>query len=623
MQISTNKVLLGCIFFGCTSFLNASSNLGELTVTTAGLGQEQSIEDVQASIEVIDQNAINSTSTLSVPQVINQALGVNVNDAGSTSSVSIRGFDSSHTLILVDGLRISGKYGSADLTSISLENIERIEIVKGPMSALYGADAVAGVVNIITKNLTKDTVQASIFAGQAQNGQRDTFITKLNLTKVYDNTTHSFGVELREKDDYRYEKSSVHTDLKNESRQFVNYGNKIIFNDNNTLSTKLEFANQDDDGINSSNYTTYEKEKRYRASLLHNYSADTYLVDTNFGYAQSDTDVDRGTGLEITKYKQAELNTYLRHFTSDSALNIFGAGLKNDDIDVSIYSKEATRFSYDFLYQNDYQITEDLSSSVGLRYDHFDDFGSSTTPKASLIYNYNDFKFRTSYGEAFKAPSFTYMYSHFTRSSGPVTYDISGNENLKPEESKTFEYAVDYKKDDLSLSLIHHRTKLENLIQSYTSSYVFPINYTNYKNVAKSSINGTEISINYKFHSDLSANLGWEYLDTNDEATGDRLTGSAKTTAKLNIAYQFDKFHFYLNVKKYNDFYASNSSRVNVNSDYTVADVKIDYNISDTINLFFGVDNLQNKTMPYNMRSLGTPNDPAERYYYTGIKFSL
>jgi len=608
---------------GYTSLLNASSNLGELTVTTAGLGQEQSIEDVQASIQVIDQDFIKSTSALSLPQVINQALGIHVNDSGSTSSVSIRGFNSSHTLILVDGLRISGKYGSSDLSSISLANIERIEIVKGPMSALYGADAVAGVVNIITKNISKDIIQASILAGRAQNGQRDTYITKLNITKVLDDITHNFGLELREKDEYRYNKSSIQTDLKNASKQFVNYGNKIIIDDNNIVSTKFAFANQNDEGINSSKYSTYEKEKRYQTSLLYNYSADTFLIDTNFGYGQSDTDVDRGTGSEKTDYKQTELNTYLRHFTSDSSLNILGVGLKNDDIDVSINSKKATRFSYDFLYQNDYQITDSLSSSLGIRYDHFDDFGSSTTPKASLIYKYNDFKFRTSYGEAFKAPSFSNMYTHITRGSRGTTYDISGNENLNPEESKTFEYSVDYTKNDLNLNLTHHRTKLENLIESYTASTIGTTVYTSYRNVAKSSINGTELSIKYKFLDNLTANLGWEYLDTKDESTKARLTGSAKTTTKLNIAYQLNQFHFYLNVKKYNDFYNTNSSRVNVNSDYTVADAKVDYLLTDRITFFFGVDNLQNKIMPYNMTSRGTPNDPGERYYYTGISFTL
>ena len=147
-MIQTKQVKYSLIaVLAIASTMHAAEDLGELTVTTAGLGQEQSIDDVQASVQVIDQKFIQSTSARSVPQVLNEALGVTIKDGGSNSDVSIRGFNEGHTLILVDGLRITGKYGSPDLTSISLENVERIEVVRGPMSVLYGADAVSGVIN--------------------------------------------------------------------------------------------------------------------------------------------------------------------------------------------------------------------------------------------------------------------------------------------------------------------------------------------------------------------------------------------------------------------------------------------------------------------------------------------
>jgi len=605
------------------STLNAEE-LGQINVSTTGLGQEQSIEDVHASIQVIDKKFIKKTSSLSLPKIINEALGINVKDSGSTSSISIRGFNANHTLILVDGLRITGKYGSADLTSISLSNIERIEIVKGPMSALYGADAVSGVVNIITtKHVKHDYVNATILAGRTQNGQRDTYITKLNGAKKIGNISHKFSAELREKDQYRYDKSSVGTDLRNESRQFFNYGNTIKIDNNNMISTKLNFAHQNDDGVNYANYKTSEKEKRYQSSLLHNYITDNYLIDTNFGYGYSDTEVDRGSGIESTKYKQTELNTYFRHFTNDSTTNILGAGFKNEKIDVSMYTQKGKRTNYNLIYQNDYNFTNNFSSSVGVRYDNFSDFSNSTTPKASLIYKYNNFKFRASYGEAFKAPSFTNMYSHFTRSAGPITYDITGNHTLKPEESKTFEYAMGYAKNDFNFNISHHRTKLDNLIESYSKSFKFPINHTTYRNVAKSTINGTEISIDYNFTPNFIINLNWEYLNTKDKSTNERLVGSAKTTTKINLSYKISDFNFFLNVKKYNDYYGANNKRININTDYIITDLKINYNISDSIEWFIGVDNLQNKIMPYNMTSRGTPNDPGERYYYTGMNFAF
>lgn len=608
------------------STMHAAEDLGEITVTTAGLGQEQSIDDVQASVEVIDQKFIKSTSARSVPQVLNEALGVNIKDGGSSSDINMRGFKEGQTLILVDGLRITGKYGSSDLTSISLDNVERIEIVRGPMSVLYGADAVAGLINVITKKgATKDSMKASILGGVSDSGQRDTYIASLSGTIGGEKISHNYSIELREKDDFRYDKSSIPTDLRNESRQFLSYSNNIKIDDQQTLSTKLDYARQDDDGVTVSYRAptvpikTYEKEDRYHAALVHNYTAENYLIDTNMGYSYSDTKVDRGTGLETTDYSQFEINSYFRHYTTDKMTNILGIGYRHEEVDVSIYTKEASRENTDILFQNDYELIENLTTSIGVRYDNFSDFGGTTNLKGSLVYKYNDFKFRAGYGEAFKAPSFTDMYSHFLRG----TFDISGNPDLKPEESKTQEYAINYSKNNFSFDIIHHRSKLTNLIESQFDRVDTGITYLIYGNVAKATINGTEVDINYKFNNGFGVRLGYENLDTKDETTGERLTGSAKNTFKGNLSYTWNDLDVYLNIKDYQDYYGTDETRTDVNSDYTVVDLKLNYNVQENLEWFVGVDNIQDKIMPYNMRLFGSPNDPGERFFYTGMNYTF
>ncbi len=610
------------------STMHAAEDLGTITVTTTNLGEQQSIDDVQASVQVIDQKFIQSTTATSVPQVLNEALSVTVRDGGSNSDVSIRGFSEGQTLILVDGLRVTGKYGSPDLTSISLANVERIEVVRGPMSVLYGADAVAGVINVITKkDVANDTMSASILGGVSDSGQRDTYIASLSGTIGGEKINHNYSIELREKDDFRYDKSSIPTDLRNESRQFLSYGNSIKIDDKQTLTTRLEYARQDDDGVTVSRFAptvpikTYEKEDRYRAALVHNYTAENYLIDTNMAYSYSDTKVDRGSGLETTDYSQFEANSYFRHYTTDKMTNILGIGYRQEEIDVSIYTQEASRDNFDVLYQNDYELIENLTTSIGVRYDNFSDFGSNTSLKGSLIYKYNDFNFRAGYGEAFKAPSFTDMYSHFLRG----TFDISGNPDLKPEESKTQEYAINYTKNNLSFDIIHHRSKLTNLIESQFESFdpVTGIMYLKYGNVAKATINGTEVSLNYKFDNGFGVRLGYENLDTEDGTTGERLTGSAKNTFKGNLSYTWNDLEVYLNIKDYQDFYGTDETRTEVNSDYTVVDLKLNYNVQENLEWFVGVDNIQNKIMPYNMRLFGSPNDPGERFFYTGMNYTF
>jgi outer membrane receptor for ferrienterochelin and colicin len=239
------------------------------------------------------------------------------------------------------------------------------------------------------------------------------------------------------------------------------------------------------------------------------------------------------------------------------------------------------------------------------------------------MYKYSDFSFRTSYGTAFKAPSFTNMYSHFTRSQGPRISDISGSEDLKPEESKTEEYAVSYNKDNLDIELVHHRTKLDNLANTYIVKTVGLTTYYTYHNVDKSEINGTELSLRYRFNNNFSLTSSIEYLDTEDKSTGERLTDSAKNTYKVNLAYEISKVGFYLDVKRLRNYYGADVDRTNKNTDYTIVDLKVNYDLSEKISFFLGIDNLQNKKMPYNMTSRGTPNDPGERFYYTGMSYKF
>ena len=112
MKIRNLSFCLTTVLLCTHIYANDIVNLEKVKVTTASLGEEKNIEDVQASIEVLNKKFIEDSNSRSVPQLLNNALGLDVSDLGSNSSVSIRGFNSSHTLILVDGLRRTGKYGS-------------------------------------------------------------------------------------------------------------------------------------------------------------------------------------------------------------------------------------------------------------------------------------------------------------------------------------------------------------------------------------------------------------------------------------------------------------------------------------------------------------------------------
>lgn len=608
----------------CAFAINTHAvELEAITVSTASLGQEQSIDDVQASVEILDQKVIKSLSGRTTAQVLNEAVGLYVKDGSSSTNISIRGFSDEHTLVLVDGMRITGKYGSSDVSSIALENIERIEIVRGPMSALYGSDAMGGVVNIITKTASnKDSATISIIGGIAENGERETGIVRTNINLGGEKISHKISAEIKERDDYRRDKDSVATDLREESHKSLSYSNHMTFDDD-TLKTRFALFDQDDSGVTAGRFgpiDTYEKERRYQASAVYNHVGEKYLLDTNFAYGYSDTDVNRGSGSETTKYSQVELNSYLRMFSSDDMMHIIGVGVKQEDIEVSMYSQDADRTNYNILYQNEWDITQNFSTVLGVRFDDYSDFGSTINPRVSAKYKLNSVNLRASYGEAFKAPSFTNMYSSFYRGGG--TLHIYGNPDLKSETSKTYELAAGYSTGAFAMDLVLHKSKLDDLIDSY---YVDSSNVT-YTNIAKATIQGAEFSMTYQATEAFRIKSSLEYLDAKDDNTDERLPENAKITGKLHLQYAMQNTTFYLNLRTQQDYLGviENTRPAQYEEiDYTSADVKVTYKWSEQLQFSVGVDNITDEEMPYGLSLFGTPSDPGERYYYTGMNYTF
>jgi outer membrane cobalamin receptor len=127
-------------------------------VVVTATSRTQPVADVQAAVQVISQRELQSYPGTSLTEALQLAVGVDARANGANSTLAIRGIITnagSPVLVLVDGLRRTAKYGGVNLNLIALEDVERIEIVRGPMSALYGADATGGVINVVTKSVAK------------------------------------------------------------------------------------------------------------------------------------------------------------------------------------------------------------------------------------------------------------------------------------------------------------------------------------------------------------------------------------------------------------------------------------------------------------------------------------
>ena len=197
-------------------------------------------------------------------------------------------------------MRRTGKYGSTDLNSIQLEDIERIEIVRGPMSALYGSDAMSGVVNIVTRKAGDEkSLSAKLIGGMAQNGDRETVIVRAtgNLGAI-GNTHHRLSTEIktpRRLPDRRG--SALHQPEGLKSGFFSPIAETYAVNDGHFLRWHAEYGNQDDEGISSSSNlgypATYEKEDRIQLDAQYRQTWQQSTIDLSIGYGNADTESER------------------------------------------------------------------------------------------------------------------------------------------------------------------------------------------------------------------------------------------------------------------------------------------------------------------------------------------
>ncbi len=162
--LNKNKIALGVVAAIASSFVMTATaeNVEKLLVTTAS-GFKQTVEDAPASVSVVTREQLETKSYRDVTDALKDVPGVLVTGGGSSSDISIRGMDAKYTMILVDGKRVASRETRPNSDNAGIEQgwlpplpaIERIEVVRGPMSSLYGSDAMGGVINIITRKAQK------------------------------------------------------------------------------------------------------------------------------------------------------------------------------------------------------------------------------------------------------------------------------------------------------------------------------------------------------------------------------------------------------------------------------------------------------------------------------------
>ena len=610
MQKKISTSLVASLLLATTNLFSAQS-LETITVTSA-TNSTQSIKDVTSNIDIITKEDIEEKHYSSVVDALNTIPGISFTSNGSfgaSSSVYLRGNDSKRILVLIDGIRyndITGLSG-APFEHLMIDDIEQIEVVKGAQSGIWGADASAGVINIITKSAKTGTHgNASVEYGS--------FDTK------------KYGMNLSHKTDKYYLKGSVYktdTDgyssflVKKSSPNYGKRGNELGLEEdgykNLTSSLKAGYNFDDSNKIDIShtivdadnNFDGTSGDSLNTANTKDQFSMVSYENKNNF--ATTDVSVKRSDfdreyyypATNSTSYFDGIVNEYgLKTnipYQNDNAFVLLGTDYKTFEHKNELNEKYDNKAVF-ITNSNKFNDSKTIITE-SLRKDAYDKFDNKTTGKVGVKqYIWNELNVSSNYGTAYNVPTLYNLYS------------IYGSKDINPESSKSYDLGVEYQ----GISATYFHTKIEDMIDFDTNTY----KYGNINGI--STLKGYELAYKKDVLEDTFLNLNYTSLNTEDN-NGQELARRAKEQIGFGVDYYGIKdFHFNVNGQYVGDRYSGVNKTGAETGNYTVWNSVVNYDINKTYKAYLKVDNLFDK---YYQTVDGYATE--ERSAYIGLKASF
>ena len=527
---------------------------GDTLVVTAS-ATEQNLKDAPASISVITQEDLKRKPVQNLKDVLQDVPGVQLtNEGDNRKGVSIRGLDSSYTLILVDGKRVSSRnavfrHNDFDLNWVPVDAIERIEVVRGPMSSLYGSDALGGVVNIITKKIGQkwtgtlsadSTIQEHRDRGDTNNGQ---FYTSGPLVDGVLGLKAYGSVSKREKDDQQRSSTSANGETPR-IEGFTSRDANVEFawtpTENHDFTAGYGFDRQDRD----SDSLDKNRLERQNYSLSHNGRWGVGNSELKV-YGEKVDNKNPGNSSPITSESNAVDGKYVLPLGEINQLLTFAGEWRHDKLKDPVNltgstSSTTSASQYALFLEDEWRILEPLALTTGIRMDDHETYGDHWSPRAYLVYNATDtVTVKGGWATAFKAPSLLQLSPDWITGSCRGACEIVGNPDLKPETSESFELGLYYSgeegwlegvqasittfQNDVDDRISISRTANVNQAQSYPN-YVGlnadgePI--FRYYNVNKARIRGVETELKFPIAEDWKVTLNYTYNDGRDISNG-------------------------------------------------------------------------------------------------------
>lgn len=587
----------------------APIELDEVTIEAANR-TEQNIKDTTESVTIINSQELEESHLQTLGEALSQ-LGniatVSNGGVGTRTALFLRGMDAQRTLVLIDGIRYNNPTSSTSpiqYQHILLDDIERIEIIKGAQSGIWGADASAGVINIVTKRAKKGT---HLFVN-TEAGSFDTQKSSVQLSHKTDTFDISAGISHIKSDGFSAAeptKGSV-----NYGKRWDELGWEEDRYTNNTYNLKLGYTLSDEDRVEA-NYKRIRATSHYDSSAGKDSTTKFEITDNRF-YSAAYKHKDQLNDLSVqynyayfnnmvSKYKGNTQEVSLQdriNYMEDSYLRIGGSyqKFKHEKVQSNTNDK---KYSGKAIYLTNHNKFSDVLSfgntifTQSVRFDDYSSFENKTTGKLGLkqfIYN-NDIYVSANYGTAYNVPLLTHLYH--------ATY---GNPALTPETTESFDLTLG--NDELTLT--YFENQVTDMIQWSSSGY---------NNIlGKSHIKGAELGYKDDFFDVLTMNLNYTYLQAKS-ATGKYLRQRPKHQVDGNIFYYVNEdLNFGLNAQYIGQRYNNDGSSGAQTGKYTIFNAVVNYSINENFTVYAKVNNIGDK---YYQVVDGYAT--AERSFYAGL----
>ncbi len=560
----------------------------QITITADRL--EESVTQTSDSVSVITRDEIETHQWHYVLDALRQVPGVSIVQSGSPGKVTslfLRGAGSAQVLVFIDGIPINNPYfGGISFEDLTTDNVERIEVLKGPQSPLYGSDSIGGVIQIISrKGQQGNQIHAGFEAGSFQ-----TFREKAGISGAQDAFDYALTFSRQDSD------GQTSNDAFNEN--VISGRGGIRLSDRTNLSFTGQMYDSEIgipfhfvfDPILFATVIEASPLQRGTSNLALigtglQHTSGAYLnLNASFAYTRRDFhSEDPGTFFAASDNKSDVFQLTLQNDFQLGAGNTLSAGYEYEHQKIEAQDSSNGSYPLKSVDDNALFVQDKLESgpwilTAGVRWDHYNTFGDTTNPRVSVAYKLQEeWKVRGSYGRGFRAPS-----------AGDLGLPFFGNPDLKPEQSESWEVGTDYYHHNSDFSASYFHNAYDDLITFDPATFIAG-------NVANAKAQGLELAYSTSY-GNWRFGAGYMFLDTEDEATGLQLPRRPKHSGSFQVAYKTSRWEASLNLNSIgdrleSDFLAFPPADV-FNPGYTKLDLAGRYELLSWLKLKGRIENL-------------------------------